>query len=1060
MLENFRTQKIIWDRANKKIFEKIEANSGDSNGRKLVVQVINQEVTEGLSGTTLSLGWKSRQGAKGLDAFNVVDASKGIFEIYYTTEMLSNIGNLEASLILIDSTGRIESSTFTISVRQSTVDDESVESENSFTALTEALVKVNDFDVRLAQKTDKGNVSVNDINKNLGKFDQTFMTDEFLQQIAGETPVNATVPDNSLTTNKYVDGSVTLEKMNLDNNLVSKLVFEIGSISQINGENTPMNWRLRSKEAIQVKKGMKVTITEEVYDYFSFMVAMYNLENPNEFLSLTEREKEYHFEEDCYVKLVLFIDEDTDEYYIERFKDSVGDILNISSPFITEGTAIDKRIINKDNLTVDLQREILQKNKKPELKAYQFAGNLITKRKGPIEVKKVDEIPISNLYNDIVGDGINAERIVNIDSSQIYQNFLGAGAALTESAAWLISNKLNAKQRHLLLEELFSPEEAGWSAIRICMGASDFNWYEENSDWPFWTYNDVPNDYEMEHFSIGEGTPSSPNATKDLRWVVPVLQEILTINPNVKIIAAPWSPPAWMKDSNSLVGGSFVYTDENATALTEYFRRFIQSYKDYGIPIYGVSVQNEPQTQQPYPSCYWKGSDLGNFIKNYLSPMLYKEHTGVKIIGHDHNYINEIPNHIEDGLANGNANYIDAMGYHFYNGTVEHAHDVFKQHRHLDHWMTEMRNMINEPVASKAKTMLGRILSSGIQHGTSFITLWNLALDENGKPATAKTGRSGVITINSETGAVTRNMEYYMLRAIAQNVRAGAKRIYSTTYNPLGDSADIGSAAFINTNGDISAVLTNTSISDITTYVRLDGNNYEIIVPPYGYIRLDYGKEINPTLPMADGVLPDLSSVPRKTHAKSKGKNEIRMKHFVKDGESLIALVSRNNYKPAFAHAGIDGSMSMTKIDSVMTGNSTQRTSEAFVLKNAEEGEHEFVLTLPRRVLVDESPEVIITLISIKANVVGSRKFTNDVDRSSFSIDNSGMEDNLVLSVFTAKNYNGNNFKISTNMNEVSFDYSASLRRIVTTQKGDSPTSIAVSGPQLASLLNIYLTAK
>lgn len=869
------------------------------------------------------------------------------------------------------------------------------------------------------------------------------------------------VPDNSITTSKYVDGSVTLEKMDLDNNLVSKLVFEIGDIDEGNGNNKPMDWRLRSKETIQVKKGMKVTIAEEVDNYFSFMVAMYNSENLNNFLSLTEKGKEHLFEEDCYVRIVLTIDEDTDQYYIERFKDSVDDILNISAPFITEGSAIDKRIINKDNLAADLQREILQKNKKPELKAYGFAGDLRTKRRGPIEVKKVDEIPISNLYNDIVNDGIRAERIVNIDSSQTYQNFLGVGAALTESAAWLISNKLNAKQRHLLLEELFSPEQAGWSTVRICMGASDFNWYEEKSDWPFWTYNDVPNDYEMEHFSIGEGTPGSPNATKDLRWVVPVLQEILTINPNVKIIAAPWSPPAWMKTNEQLTSGSFVYTDENAKALTEYFRLFIEEYKKYGIPIYAVSVQNEPQTQQPYPSCYWKGSDLGDFIKNHLSPMLYEEHTGVKIIGHDHNYINEIPNHIEDSLANGNANYIDAMGYHFYNGTVEHAHDVFKQHRHLDHWMTEMRNMLSESVQSKARTMLGRILNSGIQHGTSLITLWNLALDENGEPATAKTGRSGVITINSVTGAVTRNMEYYMLRAIAQNVRAGAKRIYSTTYNQLGDSADIGSAAFINTNGDISAVLTNTSISDITTYVRLDGNNYEIIVPPYGYVRLDYGKEINPTLPIADGVLPDLSSVPRKNFANSEGENEIRMKHFVKEGESLIALVSRNNYNPAYAHAGIDGSMLMTKIDSVTSSpnNWTQRTSEAFVLKNAEEGEHEFVLTLPRMVVKDESLEAMITLISIKGNVVGSRKFTTDVDSSSFYIDNSGMEDNLVLSVFTARSDVGNDFEISTNMNKVSFDYSTSLSQIVTTQKGDSPTSIAISSAQFASLLNIYLTA-
>ena len=200
-LENFRAQKIIWDRANKKIFEKIETNSGDSNGRKLVVQVINQETTENLSGTTLSLGWKHRNGAKGLDTFNAVDASKGIFEIYYTTEMLSNIGNIEASLVLIDSTGRIESSAFTISVRPSTVDDESIESENSFTALTEALVKVNDFDARLAQKADKSEIGA--------------PTQEQVNAWLEANPdATTTVSDGAITTIKLANKAVSNDKLN------------------------------------------------------------------------------------------------------------------------------------------------------------------------------------------------------------------------------------------------------------------------------------------------------------------------------------------------------------------------------------------------------------------------------------------------------------------------------------------------------------------------------------------------------------------------------------------------------------------------------------------------------------------------------------------------------------------------------------------------------------------------------------------------------------------------------------------------------------------------------
>ena len=211
-LDNFRTQKIIWDKANKKIFEAIEANAGDSNGRKLVVQIINQEVTESLSGTTLTLGWKSRNGAKGLDVFNVVDAPKGIFEIYYTTEMLSNIGNLEASLILIDSTSRIESSAFTISVRPSTVDDESVESENSFTALTEALVKVNDFDAQLAETLKKGKVSVDDIDINLGKITPNMVSDELLAQIAGDAPVNAVPGPRSITRDKVALGAISSQE--------------------------------------------------------------------------------------------------------------------------------------------------------------------------------------------------------------------------------------------------------------------------------------------------------------------------------------------------------------------------------------------------------------------------------------------------------------------------------------------------------------------------------------------------------------------------------------------------------------------------------------------------------------------------------------------------------------------------------------------------------------------------------------------------------------------------------------------------------------------------------
>lgn len=156
MLENFRAQKIVWDWANNQIYDLVEASGGDTNGRKLDVTILNGSTVENLTGGVLSLAWHYGE-HQGLDAFTEIDATKGKYEIYYTTGMLSNHGTLTASLVLVDVKGRIESKPFDIVVRPGIVDDEAVQSENSFTALTEALVKVSqvqaEFDGLYADKS-------------------------------------------------------------------------------------------------------------------------------------------------------------------------------------------------------------------------------------------------------------------------------------------------------------------------------------------------------------------------------------------------------------------------------------------------------------------------------------------------------------------------------------------------------------------------------------------------------------------------------------------------------------------------------------------------------------------------------------------------------------------------------------------------------------------------------------------------------------------------------------------------------------------------------------------
>jgi len=155
LLDNFSTQRITWNKANNRVYSPIKANSGDTNGRTLEVQILNGGTVEDLTGKSVNLAWRTKDGAfNGLDVFEAIDATKGIFEIKYTTGMLSNVGELSASIVIIGTNERIESSSFVIIVERSNVNDASVQSENSFTTLTDALVRVEGLEGSYAPRLD------------------------------------------------------------------------------------------------------------------------------------------------------------------------------------------------------------------------------------------------------------------------------------------------------------------------------------------------------------------------------------------------------------------------------------------------------------------------------------------------------------------------------------------------------------------------------------------------------------------------------------------------------------------------------------------------------------------------------------------------------------------------------------------------------------------------------------------------------------------------------------------------------------------------------------------
>lgn len=247
MLDDFRSTSITWDKATRRIYSPITANASDSNGRKLNIQVVNSGQIENLTGATLHLYWETKDKAHdGLDAFDASDISKGEFELFYTTGMLSNVGELNATLVLVDSTGKVVSDWFKITVTRG-INEGAIESENSFSSLTQALIDIsnleqnyaprlneltaqlqqteqeiqaqiilnkNETDNKLMTKTTKGEIGLNDLDKNKTQFDETWFADSVKQQWVGNTPVNATPPDGGVTTIKLADNAVTVDKSN------------------------------------------------------------------------------------------------------------------------------------------------------------------------------------------------------------------------------------------------------------------------------------------------------------------------------------------------------------------------------------------------------------------------------------------------------------------------------------------------------------------------------------------------------------------------------------------------------------------------------------------------------------------------------------------------------------------------------------------------------------------------------------------------------------------------------------------------------------------------------
>jgi glucosylceramidase len=402
---------------------------------------------------------------------------------------------------------------------------------------------------------------------------------------------------------------------------------------------------------------------------------------------------------------------------------------------------------------------------------------------------------------------------IEVDAAITYQEMIGFGAAITDASAWLIQTKLSPAQREALLQDLFGRTTGiGLSFTRLTIGASDFSRAH-------YSFDDVPageSDSALARFSI------DPNRAD----VLPMVKRALAINPSLEIMASPWSAPAWMKTTGSLIKGTL--RREAYSVFAEYLRRYVQAYEAEGVPIFAVTLQNEPHFEpENYPGMRLTPEQRAELIGSHVGPLF--QHSGVtaRILDWDHNWDEPASPLavLEDSSAR---KYVNGVAWHCYAGDVAAQTPVHDAYPEKDVYFTECSGGQWAPDWADNLVWYIRTLIIGSTRGwAKGVLLWNLALDETHGPHLGGCGDCrGVVTIDSKTGAVTRNEEYYALAHASRFVRPGARRIASTA---AADSVE--TVAFRNTDGSKVLIAVNAAKAERAFSVRSGDRSFRFTLP-------------------------------------------------------------------------------------------------------------------------------------------------------------------------------------------------------------------------------------
>jgi glucosylceramidase len=431
-----------------------------------------------------------------------------------------------------------------------------------------------------------------------------------------------------------------------------------------------------------------------------------------------------------------------------------------------------------------------------------------------LRISATDKIQFKRL-----GQPLETQICVFVDPRRTFQTILGIGGALTDAAAETFAKLPEPKQRELLSAYFDARSGIGYTLARTNIHSCDFS---SGS----YTYI-AEGDKDLKSFSVEH----------DRQFRIPFIkQAVATAGGKLPIFASPWSPPAFMKSNNDMLHGGKL-KPEFYQAWANYYAKFIKTYQSEGIPIWGITIQNEPMATQKWESCIYSAEDERDFLKNYLGPTMKREGLGdKKIIAWDHNrdlLYQRASTILSDPEA---ARFVWGIGYHWYE-PWSGGEPMFDNVKLVYESFPEKNLIFTEGCSDsfdrqrlsdwKLGELYGRSMIHDFNNGTVGWTDWNVLLDENGGPNHVSNFCFAPVHADTKTGQLIYTNSYYYIGHFSKFVRPGAKRIASSP-----SRSQLLSTAFIDPDGKVSVVVMNKSDQKVNYFLWIDGNAAEVNSPP------------------------------------------------------------------------------------------------------------------------------------------------------------------------------------------------------------------------------------